>query len=85
MLRRQGWRARNSIQGDGDGNGVVMARPTPMTTFDVVAGAASDVGSERMTRGQDDGTTRGDATTRRAMRGREGITVRGQQEDESAA
>ncbi len=42
------------------------------TTTAIVAGAASDVGSERTTRGQDDSTTRGDATTRRrdkTMRG----------------
>ena len=31
----------------------------------IIAGTASDVGSERTTRGQDDGATRGDATTRR--------------------
>ena len=35
LLWRQGWRARNSIQGDVEGNGDAMARPTPTTTFDV--------------------------------------------------
>ena len=38
LLRRQGWRARNSIQGDGDGNGDAMARPTLTTMFDVWGG-----------------------------------------------
>jgi len=38
LLWRQGWRARNSIQGDGEGNRDTMARPTPTTTFDVRGG-----------------------------------------------
>ena len=37
-LRRQGWRARNSIQGDDEGNGDAMVRPTPTATFDVRSG-----------------------------------------------
>jgi hypothetical protein len=32
-----GWRASNSIQGDGKGNSDAMARP-PMTTFDIQGG-----------------------------------------------
>ena len=36
--RRQSWRASNSIQGDGEGNGDAMVRPTPTTTFDVRGG-----------------------------------------------
>ncbi len=33
--RGQGWRASNSIQADGEGNGDAMARPILTTTFDV--------------------------------------------------
>jgi hypothetical protein len=78
LLRRQGWRARNSIQGDVEGNGDVMARPTPTTTFDIRGGGGQRPPSPRAprvmlgVRGRRDdkttarrGATRGDATTRR--------------------
>jgi len=95
LLRRQGWRARNSIQGDGDGNGDAMARPTPTTTCDVRGGGGQRPPSSRAPqvtlgvrgRREDKLTARQGATQPPdgAMRRREDVTVRGQQEDESAA
>ena len=38
LLWLQGWRARNSIQGNVECNSDAMARPTPTTTFDVRGG-----------------------------------------------
>jgi hypothetical protein len=50
LLRPQGWRARNSIQGDVEGNGDVMARPTPTTTFDIRGGGGQRPPSPRAPR-----------------------------------
>jgi hypothetical protein len=50
LLRGQGWRARNSIQVDGEGNGDVMVRPTPTTTFDVRGGEGQQPPSSRAPR-----------------------------------
>ena len=51
LLRGQGWRAtRNSIQGNGEGNGDAMVRPTPTTTFDVRGGGGQQPPSSRAPR-----------------------------------
>jgi hypothetical protein len=51
LLRGQGWRAtRNSIQGNGEGNGDAMVRPTPTTMFDVRGGGGQQPPSLRAPR-----------------------------------
>ena len=95
LLREQGWRARNSIQGDGEGNGDAMARPTLTTMFDVRGGGGQRPSSSRAPRvtlgvrgRREDKTTARQGATQEpdgAMRQREGGTVRGRQEDESVA
>jgi len=48
--RRQGWRASNSIQGNGKSNGDTMVRPTPTTTFDVWGGGGQQLPLSRAPR-----------------------------------
>ena len=68
LLRRQGWRARNSIQGDGEGNGDTMA------TLRVRGQQEDKTTARRGAAQQPDG----------AIRRREGGAVRGRKEDKSA-
>jgi hypothetical protein len=42
MAMATGWRASNSIQGNGEGSGDAMARPTLTTTFDVRGGGVNN-------------------------------------------
>jgi len=85
--RREGWRASNSIQGDGEGNGDAMARPIPLTTFDVRGSGGQRPPSSRAprvtlgVRGRREDETTAQQEARQqpacAIRRREGSTVRG--------